>query len=119
MELFLGCWLVISPWVFGHAGLSDRMWNDVAAGLGVIAFSIASFWRPVSWAHYVTGIASLWLICFGYFASPRPGPPAAQNEIVTGILLSILFFLPNEASLPPESWRETFGDGPRQSSRTE
>jgi hypothetical protein len=108
-ELLLGVWMTASPWIFGHAEMTPRMWAEIGAGMAVILFSLVSFLRSFSWAHYLTGIAGVWMIGFGYFGSPRPGPPAAQNEIIAGLFLLMLFFLPNEVSLPPKSWRTLLG----------
>jgi hypothetical protein len=105
-ELLVGLWCIVSPWLFGHAGTdSVRMWNDVGAGVALVVLSMASYRHSTSWAHFLSGLVAVWLIGSGYFGAERPGPPANQNEIVTGLLVLLLFFLPNEAGLPPESWR--------------
>ena len=106
IELLIGIWLVISAWLFSAAEGEMRMWSDFSAGLAVILFSVASFWHRSSSAHYLTGIAALWLTCFGYFGSQDPRPPSAQNEIITGLMLLMFFFLPNDVNAPPASWRE-------------
>ena len=49
---------------------------------------------------------SLWLTGHGYFSAVRPGPPAAQNEIMVGLMLLVLAIIPNEASEPPVPWRD-------------
>jgi hypothetical protein len=55
--------------------------------------------------HFFTALLALWLIGVGYLAASRPGPPGAQNEIITGLLLLMFAVIPNEADLPPEPWR--------------
>ena len=98
----LGVWLALSPFIFAAGPRSSEL---MICGGVVIALALASFWRPVEWAHLLIGAVALWLIGSGYFTQPRPGPPAAQNEIVSGLLLMMLFIVPNEATEPPKSWR--------------
>jgi hypothetical protein len=106
IELMLGIWLLISPFIFRETAAVGNFWStDVSTGSAVILLSLLSFWRPLSRSHLATGVLAMWLIVWAWFAAARPGPPAAQNEIVIGLLLVMLAIVPNEASLPPESWR--------------
>ena len=81
------------------------MLNDVACGLLIIVLAVLSFFRPTRWAHVGIGGAALWLGLTAYFSVERPGPPAAQYEIVLAWLLLLVFLIPNEATQPPVPWR--------------
>jgi hypothetical protein len=106
IEMMLGIWLLLSPFIFRNTTAVDKFWStDVITGSAVVLLSLLSFWRPMGRSHLATGILALWLVIWAWFAAARPGPPAAQNEIVVGLLLLMLAIVPNEASLPPESWR--------------
>jgi hypothetical protein len=106
VEVMLGCWLLVSPFVFRDTPHVSAFWTtDVATGCAAIVCSLAAFARPLARAHLLTGAAGVWLIASGYFSMPRPGPPAAQNEIVIGLLLAMLAVVPTEASRPPAPWR--------------
>jgi hypothetical protein len=106
IELMLGIWLVLSPLIFRETvAVGEFRTTDVSTGSAVILLSLLSFWRALRWSHLATGAVALWLIFWAWSAAARPGPPAAQNEIVVGLLLLMLAIVPNQASLPPESWR--------------
>jgi hypothetical protein len=106
VEVMLGCWLAVSPFVFRHAGEERALWtNDLLCASIVVALALLSFWRPSRHAHLLTCAVALWLIGFGYLMSPHPTPPALQNDILVGWLLLMFAIIPNEASLPPRSWR--------------
>jgi hypothetical protein len=106
IELMLGVWLVLSPFVFrGTLGVEDFWSRDVCTGTAVILLSLLSFWSPLRRSRLATGVLAFGLVVSAWLAAVRPGPPAAQNEIVVGLLLLMLTIVPNEASLPPESWR--------------
>jgi hypothetical protein len=104
VELMLGGWLVVSPFIFDRSA-GPAACCVMLGGALVIALSLVSFWRPLGWAHFLSGAVAAWLIGLAYLGSPRPGPPAAQNGITTGLLLLLFFLLPNEANQPPPSWK--------------
>jgi hypothetical protein len=105
IELMLGAWLVVSPFVFrGTPHLAEYAINDVVSGGLVILFSLAAFWRPLRRANIATLAMGLWLVSYGYFSAPRPGPPAAQNDLVIGLLLLVFAILPSHTNQPPETW---------------
>ncbi len=109
VEVMLGCWLAASPFIFRHAAEERAFWiNDFLCGFAVATFALCSFWRPLRHAHLVTAAVALWLIIFGFLTS-SPAPPASQNHILTGLVLLMFAIIPNEASLPPLSWR-TFNE---------
>lgn len=105
-ELMLGAWLVISLFVFRDTPHLERyVANDMICGSLAILFSVLCFWEPTRRAHLATFALGAWLALFGYFSADRPGPPAAQNDLVVGLLLMIFAVVPTEASRPPIPWR--------------
>ena len=106
VEVMLGAWLLVSPFVFrGTARVDDYVFVQVAAGAVVITASLLSFWPPAAAARLVTLAAALALTAHGYFAAARPGPPAAQNEIMVGLTILLFAILPNETNRPPAASR--------------
>jgi hypothetical protein len=106
VEVMLGVWLLLSPFIFRDTPAIGNYWStDVTTGTAVILLSFLSFWRPLRSSHLATAVLAAWLILWAWFSAARPGPPAAQNEIIIGLLLLMLALVPNEASLPPEPWR--------------
>lgn len=107
VEVMLGCWLAVSPFVFRLSSEDRVQWyNDLFSALGVIVLALVSFWPPMQFAHVANFAIGLWLIAFGFFASPYPTPPALQNDIVVGLLLLMLAIIPNHATRPPQPWHD-------------
>lgn len=112
VEIMLGCWLVLSPFIFGHSGERPAWWiNDISCGTAIIILALVSHWNPLKRIHLVSAIVALWLIGFAYFSSPYPTPPAMQNDIVLGLLVAMFAILPSEVHQPPNSWRRLSGQG--------
>lgn len=107
MECMLGCWLLVSPFVFRYEGSWDGWWiSDYVVGLSVIAFGLLSYWRPTRHLHLATLVAATWLVLYGRFGHEYPFPPAAQNSITIGFLLMMVAILPNHVAHPPEAWEQ-------------
>jgi hypothetical protein len=105
IEVMLGLWLVVSPFIFQHSAESRNLWvNDLTCGFATVTLALFSFWRPLRYAHLAIGGIAVWLIGFGFLAG-HPAPPASQNQILVGLLLAMFAIIPNEANLPPEPWR--------------
>lgn len=106
IEVMVGCWLALSPFIFRHAADERIFWfNDLASATIVILLALVSFWRPLRYAHLGNFLVAVWLIAFGFWASSYPAPPALQNDIGVGLLLLMFAIIPNEATQPPPSWR--------------
>ena len=105
VELMLGIWLTLTPFIYRLENPSPFQ-LEVVVGVLVIVLSCLSFWRPTAWAHVVTFIVALGLGLFAWTWFERPGPPLAQNDILVALLLASFAILPNEVFLPPRAWRD-------------
>jgi hypothetical protein len=105
VEIMLGCWLLISPFVFGHPVERGDWWvTDLSGGFAAMLFAALSWWPPTRHAHLLTALLGAVLIALAY-RYYGDAPPAAQNEALTGLLLMMFAVIPNHASAPPASWQ--------------
>src|SRR5690606_33035690 len=83
VEIMLGCWLMISPFIFAHDSAKPALWiNDFSCGSAVILFALLSYWRPTRHAHLLTLAVGGWLIGFRYWVGFGSAPPAPQNHVI-------------------------------------
>jgi SPW repeat len=109
VEVMIGCWLAISPFVFRHPPDQSAWWtNDLISGFIVVTLALLSFWTPTRHAHLALSGIAAWLIGFAYLSAAHPIPPALQNDMVVGLLLLMFVIIPDEATLPPKAWREFY-----------
>ncbi|QDU37955.1 hypothetical protein Mal4_22740 [Maioricimonas rarisocia] len=112
VEIMLGCWLVISPFIFSHPDNQVSWWiNDMACGSAVILFGLLSYWHPLRRIHLATFAVAGWLIVYAYIRSVETTGAVVQNNAALGLLLMMFAIIPNEASQPPEPWRLPAGEG--------
>jgi hypothetical protein len=112
VEFMLGCWLAVSPFVFGHPRESTLLWaTDWIAASLVILFALLSYWPPLSRIHLATAALSVALIAIGRFSFWEHPPAGAQNEIVVGLLLLMFALVPSHATQPPAAWRDAMPAG--------
>lgn len=91
LELTLAVWLLVSPFVFGHAG--DTLWwaTDLLCGYAVAILSLLPRWSALRRAHLLSLPFACWLVVVGALRAPAP---AALNELVVGVALAALVLLP-------------------------
>jgi len=107
VEVMLGIWLLLSPFIFCHDLDRVLQWSvDLTVGTAVVLLGLFSFWETTRHAHLLTILAGLALASFGYFAEPYPTPPVLQNDLLIGLFLVMFAVIPNESTQPPVTWRE-------------
>lgn len=111
-EMVLGAWLAASPALL--APVVGTPWIEVGAGAAVVLLGAVALRPPRPWlrhAHAATLAVALLLLAAGWLITPRPGPAAAQNRILVGLLLALFALAPTHAERPPPTWRHHVGGG--------
>jgi len=102
INVALGAWLVISPWIFGYAATtSSAAWNSIITGILVVTFGCLRYRSPhnrvfLSWANVVLGtwaVLSQWL--YGYAVDAGP----LWSSVVAGLVIVALAFRSSNATL--------------------
>ena len=105
VEIMIGCWLAMSPFIFGHPSAETAWWiNDFGCALAVVALAASSYWKLLRHAHLGQLVVGIWLIGFAYahgFGVEGGTPAALQNAVSVGLLLAMFGLIPNNASDPP------------------
>jgi hypothetical protein len=93
LNILLGIWLIISPWVFGYASAGPApMWNSVVVGALVLILAATRFSTPhtapgLSWTNLVLGlwtIASPWIYVYQGLGN------AMWDNVATGIAICLV-----------------------------
>jgi hypothetical protein len=93
INLVLGIWLIISPWVYGYATTArNAMASSVIVGILVLIFGILRYSAPhsrtvLSWANLILGI---WTLLSPWIFSFMTSTAYITNSVVVGILIAAL-----------------------------
>jgi hypothetical protein len=104
INVLLGIWLVVSPWVFHYSAMAPAMWSSVIVGgfIVVIAAIRLASWRdtaPFSWLNLFLAlctIASPWV--YGYAANSG----GVRDNVILGILIAALAIRSGGTSMAEE-----------------
>lgn len=80
INVVLGIWLIISPFVLGYATSNAAEWNDIACGIAVSLLAVAG----ASWLNVMMGI---WLILSPFVLGFASAPALLWNNVILGAVV--------------------------------
>jgi len=83
LNVLLGIWLIVSPFVLGFERFNAAEWNDIASGIAVALLALSG----VSWLNIALGI---WLIISPFVLGFAAYPTLLWNNIILGILVGLV-----------------------------
>jgi hypothetical protein len=90
LNILLGIWVIISPFVVQFAQLPAAMWNNVIVGIviAVLAIIRTSTPRQAGWS-WVNVILGIWMI-ISPFALGVMTTAIVSNNIILGIVIALI-----------------------------
>jgi SPW repeat len=87
LNVVLGVWLILSPWILGFASTPAAMWNAVLIGLVIAAAAAAALVDFHKWEEWADMAFGLWLLLSPWILGFAAMLAAATwNFVVVGIL---------------------------------
>jgi len=98
LNLVLGAWLFISPWVLGFARTSTANGSVMSSaapnawifGVIVIILSIAALARTQPWEEWLNALAGIWVFISPWALGYAAMSTALWNSLIVGALVFIL-----------------------------
>ena len=89
INVLLGIWVLISPFILGFARVEEARWNNVAVGVAVIVVALtrASGRRSASILNMLLGF---WLIISPFVLGFANGSVALRHNIILGVIIAIV-----------------------------
>src|SRR5262249_19115749 len=92
INIVLGIWLIVAPFLFGYAGIPTALWNDIFVGLIVLAAACIRITDvetmfDLGWVNFIAGIWLLvapWAFSYAIYLSPL------WNDLILGILVLVV-----------------------------
>jgi hypothetical protein len=88
----LGVWLVIAPFALLYRGIQAALWDDVAVGLLIAAYS---FWRALeieemTMSNWVVGALGLWALVSPFVLHFSSATIPMRNNVIVGAAVTIV-----------------------------
>lgn len=89
LMLLFGVWLVVSPFVFGHAesGAGMVLWAPVLLGVAVIVFAIAVLRKTQVWEEWILFALGVALVAAPFLLGYADVTLAMWNSVIMGLLV--------------------------------
>ena len=97
VNLLLGLWLIVAPFVLDYSG-GDPYWNDIVFGgiVAVLALVRVAGAAGASWLSYLNGLIGAWLFISAFWLDDTS--QAAWNDVIVGAVIFIFALVSATAS---------------------
>lgn len=93
LDILVGIWLIISPFLLAYTGNTTALWNDLICGLAVIVFAAtqtAQSRSRSSWPSWINLLVGIWLVLAPFALNYAGATTTLWNEIVSGLIIIAL-----------------------------
>lgn len=87
VNIVLGGWLILAPFIGIGVNHDIAAWNSYVAGAVVAIFTIAALARPQLWEEWLNLIVGLWLIAAPFVLGYTQQTGPMWNQIIVGLLI--------------------------------
>jgi hypothetical protein len=89
VNLILGLWLFVSPWILGYAAQEGAAWNAYIMGAGIVVFAAIAAYVPRAWEEMINTILGVWLVLSPYVLGFATHTMTAAHTVVVGVLVTV------------------------------
>jgi hypothetical protein len=90
VNVVLGAWLVLSPWILGFSAERMVMGNAVIVGVLLIAASLGAIFIPRAWEEWTEAVLGLWMAVSPWLLKYSAQHTATTSALVTGLVILAL-----------------------------
>ncbi len=90
VNVLLGLWLVISPWLLGYTAESMAAWNAWVPGVIIAVAAIAALTAFHEWEEWVNALLGVWLVISPWILGYAAVAAAMWNHVIVGIVCAAL-----------------------------
>jgi hypothetical protein len=92
INILVGIWLLISPWVLGFTATNAALWDDVVLGIAIIVVAaIRLGWaQDQTWLSWLNLILGAWVVISPWVLGFSSDTTAMWDNVITGIVAFIV-----------------------------
>ena len=87
VNLLIGIWLFISPWIFVGAAAGAAAWNFWIVGILIAVFALAALSAFQVWEEWVNVALGLWMIVSPWVVGFSAATGLTWNAVIMGVLV--------------------------------
>jgi SPW repeat len=88
INLILGAWLFVTPWIFGFAG--NAAVNAWIVGALIALVAIAALMAFTEWEEWVNLVLAIWAFVAPWNLGFDSNTAAMANHVIVGIIVAVL-----------------------------
>jgi hypothetical protein len=90
LNIILGLWLIIAPFVLGFNSMMGAMWNSIIFGVIVLALAVVGEYNvSETWSRWINAVIGLWIVVSPFFMGFASDAGLMWNNIIVGLLIII------------------------------
>ena len=93
LNVILGLWMVVSPWVLGNQVQANVTWDSVICGILIAAVAVFSLYRVITWKEWANGLLGALLLISPWIFGFSGAIWAMRNDEFVGMALVMLAVL--------------------------
>jgi hypothetical protein len=90
LNLVLGLWLIISPWVLAYTAQTTAAWTAHAVGVVILVMAALALYAFHTWEEWINVALAAWLIVSPWLLGYSAVQAATWNQIVVGLAVGVL-----------------------------
>jgi len=90
VNLLLGAWLFLTPWLFSYTAENLASWNAWIAGLVIALLGIAALTAFAEWEEWVELIAGIWVAISPWVLGFSAVTSAMGWHVIVGVIVAVL-----------------------------
>ena len=90
VNLVLGLWLVVSPWVLAYTAEAQATGNAVAAGILIAGLALLAVYKVMAWEEWFSVALGLWLVASPWILGFSGVAAAMWSAVIVGLVVAVL-----------------------------
>ncbi|WP_456444963.1 SPW repeat protein [Deinococcota bacterium DY0809b] len=92
VNLVLGLWLVVSPWVLAFSQNGAALWNALIVGAIFVVLSLLALADAKPWEEWSELVVALWLLVSPWVLGYSALSAAMWNAVIVAVIVGVLAY---------------------------
>jgi SPW repeat len=90
VNLVLGAWLFLSPWILGFDPQTAVSWNAWLSGVVVAGLAVAALAAFAEWQEWLNLLVGIWVAFAPWVVGFSANAAATRNHLVVGVIVAVV-----------------------------